>query len=183
VADEHNAQEQIVSALRRIIRAVDLHSRFLAQRYGLTGPQLVVLQQLERHGPRTAGELAEAVSLGQATLSNILERLEGRKLLRRRRSHEDKRCVINELTKAGRDALRVAPPLLQDRFVQELEKLEDWERSQILSTLQRVAHMMHAQDIDASPVLASGPAGVSAEGTAEFLTADSEDDSREKRRG
>jgi len=182
MADERSAHEQIVSALRRIIRAVDLHSRFLAQRYGLTGPQLVVLQYLDKQGARTTGELAEGVALGQATLSNILERLEGRKLLRRRRSTEDKRRVINELTKAGRDAIRVAPPLLQDRFVRELEKLEDWERSQILSTLQRVAHMMHAQDIDASPVLASGPAGVSAEGTAEFLTPEPQADAERKRR-
>jgi hypothetical protein len=42
--------------------------------------------------------------------------------------------------------------------------------------------MMHAQDIDASPVLASGPAGVSAEGTAEFLEADSEEGVRPKKR-
>lgn len=182
MSDERNAQEEIVAALRRIIRAVDMHSRFLAQRYGLTGPQLVVLQYLERHGPRTTGEIAAGVALGQATLSNILERLEGRRLLRRRRGIEDRRRVINELTRAGREALEAAPPLLQDRFVRELEKLEDWERSQILSTLQRVAHMMHAQDLDASPVLASGPAGVSAEGTAEFLDADEKEDSRSRRR-
>ncbi len=47
---------EIVSALRRIIRAVDLHSKYLAQRYGLTGPQLVVLQSLEQRGPQTTGQ-------------------------------------------------------------------------------------------------------------------------------
>ena len=163
---------EIVSALRRIIRAVDLHSKYLAQHYGLTGPQLVVLQSLEKRGPQTTGQLADGVSLGQATLSDILERLGKKKFIERRRSTEDKRRVINELTDVGRTAIQVAPPLLQERFANALEGLEDWEQTLILSTLQRVAKMMHAQEIEASPVLVTGPVGVSAEETAEFLTSD-----------
>lgn len=169
---DFDTQGEILSALRRIIRAVDLHSKYLAQRYGLTGPQSVVLQFLQRNGSQTTGQLAEGVSLGQATLSDILERLERKKLIERRRSTTDKRRVINELTAAGRDAVREAPPLLQERFVKELQGLADWEQTLILSTLQRVAKMMHAQEIDASPVLVTGPVAVSAEETAEFLTTD-----------
>jgi len=170
VVKDFDTQGEIVSALRRIIRAVDLHSKYLAQHYGLTGPQLVVLQFLERKGPQTTGQLAEGVSLGQATLSDILDRLGKKQLVARRRSTEDKRRVINELTDAGRTAIQVAPPLLQERFATALEGLADWEQTLILSTLQRVAEMMHAQEIEASPVLVTGPVGVSAEETAEFLT-------------
>lgn len=169
VAKEFDAQDEIVSALRRIIRAVDLHSKYLAQHCGLTGPQLVVLQFLERNGPQTTGQLAEGVSLGQATLSDILERLGKKDLVQRRRSSADKRRVINELTDAGRTAIRSAPPMLQERFAIALEGLADWEQTLILSTLQRVAEMMRAQEIDASPVLVTGPVSVSAEETAEFL--------------
>ena len=167
---DFDTQGEIVTALRRIIRAVDLHSKYLAQRYGLTGPQLVVLQFLALHGPQTTGQLAEGVSLGQATLSDILERLGKKQLIERRRATEDKRRVINELTAAGRNAIKQAPPLLQERFTKALQGLEDWEQTLILSTLQRVAEMMHAQEIEASPVLVTGPVGVSAEETAEFLT-------------
>ena len=169
---DFDTQGEIVSALRRIIRAVDQHSKYLAQRYGLTGPQLVVLQSLERRGPQTTGQLAEGVSLGQATLSDILERLGKKKLIERQRSTADKRRVINELTAAGRDAIKEAPPLLQERFVMELQRLAEWEQTLILSTLQRVAEMMHAQKIEASPVLVTGPVAVSAEETAEFLSTD-----------
>jgi len=172
VSKDFDTQGEIVTALRRIIRAVDLHSKYLAQRYGLTGPQLVVLQFLEQRGPQTTGQLAEGVSLGQATLSDILERLGRKKLIARQRSTADKRRVINELTAAGRDAIKEAPPLLQEQFVRALQGLADWEQTLILSTLQRVAEMMHAQKIEASPVLVTGPVAVSAEETAEFLTAE-----------
>lgn len=179
VKKDFDKQDEIVAALRRIIRAVDLHSKYLAQRYGLTGPQTAVLQFLERGGPQTTGQLAEGVSLGQATLSDILERLEKRKLIERRRSETDKRRVINELTAAGREAIKEAPPLLQERFVTELRRLADWEQTLILSTLQRVAEMMHAQEIAASPVLVTGPVAVSAEETAEFLTTEENPDEPE----
>ncbi len=168
--NDFDTHGEILAALRRIIRAVDLHSKYLAQRYGLTGPQLVVLHSLGLRGSQTTGQLAESVSLGQATLSEILERLEKRKLIERQRRTPDKRRVVNELTAAGREAIKQAPPLLQERFVTELRKLADWEQTLILSTLQRVAEMMHAQEIDASPVLVTGPVAVSAEETAEFLT-------------
>lgn len=175
VKRDFDTQGEILAALRRIIRAVDLHSKYLAQRYGLTGPQLVVLQCLEQRGPQTTGQLAESVSLGQATLSDLLERLEKKGLIHRRRSAEDKRRVINELTSDGQQAVEDAPPLLQERFLHELKRLEDWEQSLILSTLQRVAKMMHAHEIEASTVLDTGPVAISAEETAEFLTTQEDD--------
>jgi len=45
---------------------------------------------------------------------------------------------------------------LQQRFVREFEQLEDWEQAQLLSSLERVATMLDARDIDASPVLDLG---------------------------
>jgi len=52
--------------------------------------------------------------------------------------------------------LLASPSLLQDRFRAGLESLEEWERLQILSTLQRVAGLMGAEQLDASPHLTPG---------------------------
>jgi hypothetical protein len=54
-------------------------------------------------------------------------------------------------------------PLLQERFEKRLSDLKDWEKMQLLSSLQRIAEMMNAEDIDASPVLASGSITASVE--------------------
>ena len=37
-------EDQVIVALRRISRAIDLHSHFLVQRYGMTAPQLAALR-------------------------------------------------------------------------------------------------------------------------------------------
>ena len=55
-----------------------------------------------------------------------------------------------------RDSVRDAPDALQQRFVRAFERMEDWEQAQLVSSLERVAAMLDAEDIDASPVLATG---------------------------
>ena len=159
----------VVVALRRIIRAIDLRSRVLVTRYGLTGPQLTVLKELSSHDGVIVGQLTRAIHLSQATVTGILDRLAKRKLIRRQRSDQDKRRVQVWLTEAGKQMLIDAPPLLQEEFTDEFGKLEDWEQSQILSALQRVVSMMEAKHIDATPILTTGPVGATTEGTKAFL--------------
>lgn len=149
-------QEEILVALRRIIRAVDLHSRRLIQKTGLSGPQVVLLQIMGQGGTVTAGELARRASLSQATVTTILDRLEERGLVQRQRSADDKRRVHVALTEKGNEALAIAPHLLQDNFVKAFTALPDWEQHLLIASLERVAHMMDAEGIDASPYLHTG---------------------------
>lgn len=148
--------EQILVALRRVTRAVDQYSRQLAQSYGLTGPQAVIMKALARDEGLTMGELARRVNLSQATVTDIAKRLEARGLLERRRSDDDRRRVGIRLTDTGRQLMAHPLPLLQEHFVAQLHQLHDWEQTQLLSSLQRIGEMMNAQDLDAAPLLASG---------------------------
>lgn len=152
-------EDQIIAALRRIIRAVDLHSRRLVESYGLTGPQLATLREAARLGPVPAGGLAKAVHISHSTLTGILDRLERQGMVRRIRSGEDRRSVTAAVTDQGMAILRAEPSLLQDRFHTELARLQQWEQTLMLSTLQRIASMMDAEGIDASPVLVTGSVG------------------------
>lgn len=146
----------IVKALRQMIRAVDLHNKKLIQQHDVTVPQLLVLQALRTDLSLNAGALAREVQLSQGTLTDLLIRLEKKGLITRSRSEEDRRKVLVLLTDNGIEVVDRAPSLLHDRFINELNKLEVWERTQILATLQRVAAMMEAEELDAAPMLAPG---------------------------
>lgn len=148
--------EEVLIALRRVIRATDLHSKHLAKTTGLTAPQILLLQTIRNKGRSTIGELAADMSLSQATVTTILDRLEKRELVYRVRSEEDKRKVHAHLTDSGHQVLKDAPRPLQEHFTREFDNLEEWEQSMIIASLQRVAHMMDAQHIDAAPVLDTG---------------------------
>lgn len=147
--------EEVLAALRRIIRAIDLQSRQLMQRSGLTGPQLLTLQAIRRNGPLNVGELARLVTLSQGTVTTILDRLERKELVTRSRSTTDKRRVVVALSPAGEEALASAPTLLQEHFIHAFTELSDWEQNLILSSLQRVAGMMDLYHLDVAPVIES----------------------------
>lgn len=89
-------------------------------------------------------------------MTTILDRLEKRELVYRKRSSTDKRKVHAYLTEQAEETLKEAPIPLQDHFTRKFEGLEEWEQAMMISSLQRVAHMMDANDIDASPILDVG---------------------------
>lgn len=152
----NNKIESVLIALRRLIRATDLYSRGLVKSTGLTTPQLLLLLSIKNKGEVSIRELALEISLSQATVTSILDRLESKKLVIRKRSTKDKRIVHAYLTASGKKIIAKAPPPLQDSFIKAFEHLEDWEQNMIIASLQRVASMMDAQDIDAAPVLDVG---------------------------
>ncbi|MFP3942101.1 MAG: MarR family transcriptional regulator, partial [Thermoanaerobaculia bacterium] len=82
-----------------------LYSRELLRRRNLTTPQLATLRQLGRHGPLPAGRLARGISVSQATITGVVDRLEERALVTRSRDPRDRRRVVVDLTEAGRQVV------------------------------------------------------------------------------
>jgi DNA-binding MarR family transcriptional regulator len=148
--------EQVLMSLRRVIRATDLHSKHLAKVSGLTAPQILLLQAIRKLEGAVIGQLANEVSLSQATVTSILDRLEKKEYIERERSTVDKRKVHVHLTELGIEVLRDAPLPLQEHFSRRFNDLQEWEQTMIIAALQRVAYMMDAEHIDASPVLDVG---------------------------
>jgi len=156
-------EEDILRALRRITRAIDLHSRRLANTFGLTGPQLVCLRALGQTDQATPSALAKEVALSQGTVTGIIDRLSARQLVKRERSSRDRRVVTVTITDAGQALIDQAPSPLQETFAAQLNDLVPHEREQIRDTLQRVVQMMGGETIEAAPVLSTSPAAQSPE--------------------
>ena len=60
------------------------------------------------------------------------------------------------LTAQGEALLATAPEPLQERFAARFQVLEIWEQHQLVASLERIANMMDAEDLDAAPLLATG---------------------------
>lgn len=148
---------EVLIALRRIIRAIDIHSRCLTKRYGLTGPQLLLMNEIKTAERVSVGALAEKAHLSQATVTNIVDRLENHSLLRRSRDVTDKRRVWVSLTEKGKETLAAGPQLLQEAFLERFNALSKEEQHSILEALRMVARMMDAEGLSAAPILDVAP--------------------------
>ena len=148
--------EELLVAIRRVIRAIDLRSKKLSKDVGITGPQLLVIQELGADPGITATQVSDIVNLSQATVTSILDRLESKGMVERVRSESDRRRIALYLTDLGKSTLKSAPRSMEDSFIDKFSTLEDWEQSLLLSSVQRVANMMDANDLDAAPILNIG---------------------------
>jgi DNA-binding MarR family transcriptional regulator len=143
----------ILISLRRIVRAMDMHSKYLVKSTGLTTAQLLLMQTIHNNNNSTIGNLAEKIYLSQATVTTILDRLGSRGLIIREPSTIDKRKVYVKLTEQALTLIDSAPVPLQESFVNKVLQLDEWERTKLLSTLQQVGSMMGSETIDAAPIL------------------------------
>ncbi|MDF1853969.1 MarR family transcriptional regulator [Pseudooceanicola sp.] len=154
----HDRIDESLIALRRVLRATELYERDLAQAVGLTPAKLRVLQILQGQPGKNATPKALATRMGvaQATVTALVDKLVVGGLVVRQRSETDRRQTNVTITERGSTAVKAAPDALQQRFVRAFETLHDWEQAQLVASLERVAAMLDADDLDASPVLTTG---------------------------
>lgn len=148
---------RILTAMRRIIRCVELYSRHLSASNGITAPQLVCLLTVVRLGPATATAISREVHLSPSTLVGILDRLEEKGLIRRERSREDRRQVQVSATAEGVALAGSAPSPLQQGLAHALNRLPELEQATIALSLERIVSLMEVEELEASPILATGP--------------------------
>jgi DNA-binding MarR family transcriptional regulator len=152
---EPSCERRILAALRRIVHAIDLHSRRLLSQCEVTAPQLVCLHVLASDGPLTSRALAGKVHVDPSTLVGILDRLEAKGLVFRRRNSEDRRAVYAELTPAGAEFVAAAPSPLQAALVGRLKQLSRSQQRRLAASLEEVVSLMQADVLAEVPVLAS----------------------------
>lgn len=145
--------EEVLVALRQIIRAIDLYSKKIKRKYDLTSPQILLMKAISQSGEVTIRQLALNTNMSQATATSILDRLEAKQLIVRVRDTKDKRKVHATLTEKGLTILDNAPKMMEQNFITQFQGLETWEQNLLLSSLQRVANMMNAPEVETNPLM------------------------------
>ena len=108
----NESETRVLSAIRRIVHAVDSHSKELERALGITLPQLVMLRAIRTLGEVTTGRLSAAASLSPATVTTILDKLEARRPARgHRHAPERRRGEVHHHPRGGAEARRAAPVL------------------------------------------------------------------------
>jgi DNA-binding MarR family transcriptional regulator len=145
----------IIDNIRRLFQAVNEYSKKAERETGLTGPQLWAIKILAEAAPIKVSQLARRMYLHPATVVGILDRLEGRGLVTRTRSREDRRVVEIELTNHGKDIVNKAPEVAQGLLVKGLEPLADEDIVCIAGGLEQLVKILGAQEIPPKLLLSS----------------------------
>ena len=144
--------ERMLFSIRRIIRAVEINSRKLSSEFNVTGPQLVCLTTVVNEGPITATTISKKISLSASTIIGIIDRLEEKRLLERKRDSADRRNVYITATDTGRKLVEEMPQPLRYPLKTALERLSVEEQSHVADLLDRMVVSMGAEQIHVAPL-------------------------------
>ena len=135
------------ASLGIVIRVMSLYRAFVRQAtealepLGLELFEYDVLSALRRQGKPCAlpaTRLASATGLSSGAMTNRVDRLEERGLVRRRRDQKDRRGVVVSLTASGRRAIDKAIQLRLDAADESLRSINRRERKDLAALLRKV---------------------------------------------
>lgn len=133
MSDCQDHKQNIIKKLRIIFRTVQAYAKSVEEQYGLSGAKLSMLSTVNGQPGIRVSHLAHALTIHPSTCSNMLDQLEKKGLVRRRRSKTDQRTVHLYLTDEGARMLSNAPAPLQGKLSQALEAL-DKEKLKVLDS-------------------------------------------------
>jgi DNA-binding MarR family transcriptional regulator len=104
----------------------------------LTPRQLAVLVAVAENEGLCQTDLVERTGVDRSTLADIVKRLKGKGLLRRKRTREDARAYAVKLTEVGRKVLTTAEPLARRVDDRILDALPAKRRGEFMNALASV---------------------------------------------
>lgn len=156
-ASNASHEQRILRSLRQINHCVDLYSRQLVISHQITAPQLVCLLAVVQRGLLTATAIGREIHLSASTVVGILDRLEEKGWVTRKRDCEDRRVVRVSATAEGVALSRQAPSPLQKTLANALGTLPAFEQATIALSLERIVALMAAHAKDDPLAVAAGP--------------------------
>ena len=139
------ATQDIVQLLRRMVSRIYVDSKRMMKRFGLTGPQTLVLHALLHSGPISSATLARAIFVTPSNLTGIIDRLEQKGLLTRTRQATDRRVQLLNLTEAGRQKAESLPDPIEEKLAAGLALLDEEQAGAIRAAVEQVVGFMNAE--------------------------------------
>lgn len=124
--------------LRRAVNTLGLRESEVVRAAGLTQSQFGTLEALLHLGPLCQGELAAKVLKSAGNMTTVVDNLEKRGLVQRRREGEDRREVTVRLTKSGRTLVRRVFPGVVEALVGAFSVLSAHDQKQLAALCRRL---------------------------------------------
>jgi DNA-binding MarR family transcriptional regulator len=140
--------KEIIFLIRKLIHGAELYTKELNKKYSITAAQLNCLLALYENGPLPPSHIAKHMMVDSSTVTGVIDRLEQKRLVTRQRNSPDRRIINIQLTINGRKMAEAAPPPIQQRVVDGLQKLTPKELNQIILALNKLTKMLDLQDVE-----------------------------------
>jgi DNA-binding MarR family transcriptional regulator len=129
-------EKEVMDSLRAISQYIQRYSKSLEKDYSLSASQLLAMWTIKESHQLRVSDIASALSIHLSTASNMLDKIESKKLIKRVRGEgKDLRAVYIRLTKRGENVLAKTPHPSQGNLATALRTIGDKEINSLTRNL------------------------------------------------
>jgi DNA-binding MarR family transcriptional regulator len=134
-----------------VVHGLDKTSKRMAKRVGVTGPQRLALRVVGLFPGVSAGDLAGVLHVHPSTLTGVLRRLTGQRLLERVDDPQDRRRAVLRLTTRGARVNAIRHGTVEATVAEALRGTSARDRAATRRVLARLARRLGVAGPDTSP--------------------------------
>jgi DNA-binding MarR family transcriptional regulator len=161
----HEAVSRIIADFRTMVREIRCVGSERLVRKGVSMGHLQLMSLLDRHGEMAMSRLAELLDVSVSNATGLVDRMEERGLIERRRVADDRRLVLVRVTEVGRQAMAELEILRNDLLTRILGQLDDGQLARLAASLDDLRAAVadairddpdllhHAHGTDAAPTI------------------------------
>ncbi len=143
-----NSVKKIVWAIRRIVSLISADSKLMYKRFGVTGPQSLVIKAIYASDiPLSSADLSRYLNVTPANITGIIDRLEEQEIVRRVPKKSDRRTVLIKLTEKGRKLHNKLSDPVEEKLINGLADLTATEIFGIYAALEKIVNVIGAKEI------------------------------------
>lgn len=148
-----NSVKKIVWAIRRIVSLISLDSKLMFKRFGVTGPQSLVIKAIyNSETALSSADLSRYLNVTPSNITGIIDRLEEQEIVKRVPKKTDRRTVFIELTEKGKSLHGKLSDPIEEKLMRGLADLTATEIFGIYSALDKIINVIGPKEIKQSSV-------------------------------
>jgi DNA-binding MarR family transcriptional regulator len=126
---------RIIADFRTMVREIRCIGSERLVRKGVSMGHLHLMSILDRHGEMAMSRLADLLDVSLSNATGLVDRMEERGLIERRRVADDRRVVLVRVTEVGRQAMAELEILRNDLLARILGRLDDRQLTRLAASL------------------------------------------------
>jgi DNA-binding MarR family transcriptional regulator len=149
-SDNNQLAREVLGKFRVVFSSIKKHFREIENQCGVSGAQVWAMWEISRTPGMRVTELAKTLSVHQSTISNLLDKIEERGMLRKERPRDDQRSVHLYLTESGYEIMRRAPKPMSGILPDALQRLPFGTLYRLREDMDALLSLMSAKDASAA---------------------------------
>jgi len=140
--EESSRIEEMLTAIKRIVSLIKQNFERDFKKMHVTQSQILVMRVLNQYGDMKISDISRELDLSNSTVSGIIDRLVEKKIVKRKRSEEDRRIVMISLAEEYRQPVKKQLNLFANKMRRALSTTTEEDLDSIMQGLEKLERIL-----------------------------------------